>query len=186
MDRKFNFFEEKILPVLNYVGAIGAAIMSVAYIILVFVFIFGFKAEKTLNTTIFAIVNAAVGFVIMQFLKYQGICFAELIPDNKELLDKYYGKKTKNKKNHSLYYFWITSVVKDIVVKCATLALTTIGLIYIIIAGSRDFNLVWLALVNLLMFISFGFLALVKAYKYFNNIYINYVKEQLEEGLENA
>ena len=181
MDRKLTFFEEKVLPILTYVGTIGAAIMSVAYIVLVFVFIYGFKAEKTLTTTIFACVNAGVGFVIMQFLKYQGISFAELIPENKELLEKYYGTKTKNKKNHSLNFFWVTSIIKDIIVKCATLAATTIGLIYIIIAGSRDFNLIWLAVVNLLMFISFGFLGLVKSYKYFNNTYINYIKEQLRE-----
>ena len=111
MERKLTFFEEKVLPILNYVGAIGAAIMSVAYVILVFVFIFGFKAEKTLTTTIFACVNAGVGFVIMQFLKYQGISFAELIPENKEILDLYYSSKTKNKKNHSLYFYWITSII---------------------------------------------------------------------------
>lgn len=155
--------------------------MSIAYIILVFVFIFGFKAEKQLNTTLFACVNAGVGFVIMQFLKYQGVMFAELLPENKVILDKYYGSKSKNKKNHSLKYYWVTSVIKDILVKCATLAFTTIGLIYIVIAASRDFNLIWLALVNLLMFISFGFLGLVKAYKYFNNTYINYIKERIEE-----
>ena len=32
------------------------------------------------------------------------------------------------------------------------------------------------------MFICFGFLALVKAYKYFNSNYIEYIKERLLEG----
>jgi len=32
------------------------------------------------------------------------------------------------------------------------------------------------------MFICFGFLSLVKAYKYFNRVYIEYIKEQLKEG----
>ena len=66
------------------------------------------------------------------------------------------------------------------------LALTTIGLIYIVIQGSRDFNLIWLAIVNLLMFISFGLVQLVKAYNNFNNNYIEYVKEQLKEGEQHA
>ena len=88
-EKKFTLFEEKILPILNYVGIIGASIMSIAYIILVFVLINGFKVDKVLQTTVFAIVNAAVGFVIMQFLKYQGISFAEMIPDNKIILDSY-------------------------------------------------------------------------------------------------
>ena len=179
---KHDFFKEKILPVLNYIGAIGALITSIAYIILVIIMIFGFKAEKVLNTTVFACVNAGVGFVIMQFLKYQGITFAENLEENQEILSRYRETKTKDKKNHDLKYFWITSVVRDLLIKCTSLGLTTIGLIYIIIKGSKDFNLIWLAIVNLLMFISFGLLALVKAYKYFNSTYIEYIKEQLQEG----
>ena len=173
---------DKILPVLNYVGAIGALIMSVAYIMIIFVLINGFKAEKVLQTTVFACVNAAVGFVIMQFLKYQGIIFAEMIPENKEILKQYYQSKTKDKKPHSMLYFWITTVAKDILIKSGTLAATTIGIIYIVIKGSNDHNLILLAFVNLLMFICFGFLSLVKAYKYVNNIYIEYVKEKIAEG----
>ena len=101
--KKINFIKEKVLPILNYVGAIGAAIMSIAYIILVLVLIQGFKVEAALNTTIFACVSAGVGFIIMQFLKYQGITFAEL--ENREILEAYYGTKTKDKKSHSLSYY---------------------------------------------------------------------------------
>lgn len=174
---KVNFFKEKVLPILHYVGVIGATIMCVAYIILVLVLIQGFKAESALNTTIFACVSAGVGFIIMQFLKYQGISFAEL--ENKDLLEMYFGTNTKDKKSHSLTYYWVTSVIKDILVKCATLAGTSIGIIYIIIKGSQDYNLILLAIVNLLMFICFGFISLVKAYNYFNRIYVKYIKEQL-------
>ena len=176
-----NFFEEKVLPILHYVGAIGAVIMSVAYIILVAVLINGFKADKVLNTTIFAIVSAGVGFVIMQFLKYQGISFAELKKENQPILENYYQTKTKDKKNHSLNYFWLTSGAKDLIIKAGTVAITSIGLIYIIIEGSKDYSLIFLAIVNLLMFISFGFIALVKSYNYFNRTYIEYIKEKLSE-----
>ena len=175
---KINFFKQKVLPILHYVGVIGATIMSVAYIILVMVLIQGFKVEATLKTTIFACVSAGVGFIIMQFLKYQGITFAEL--ENKEILEKYYGTKTRDKKSHSLTYFWVTSVVKDIIVKCATVAGTSVGIVYIIIEGSKDYNLILLAIVNLLMFICFGFISLVKAYNYFNRIYIKYIQERME------
>ena len=97
--------EKKILPVLNYVGFIGAAIMTIAYIICVFVLIHGFKAEALLNTTIFACVNAGTGFIIMQFLKVQGESFAKMLPENKEVIDRYYKNKTKDKKIHSMKYF---------------------------------------------------------------------------------
>lgn len=181
MNRKLTVFEEKILPILNYVGAIGAAIMCIAYVVVVFMLINGFQQEQVLNTTIFACVNAAVGFVIMQFLKYQGISFAQMIPENKEILELYFKTKTKDKKTHSLGFFWTTSVIKDVIIKCATLAATSIGVIYIVIKGSNDYNLLLLAAVNLLMFICFGFLSLVKAYNYFNQTYIEYIKERLED-----
>lgn len=180
-EKKINYFEEKVLPILHYIGIIGASIMSVAYIILSVVLINGFKAEKTLKTTIFAIVSAGVGFLIMQFLKYQGQCFAEEKEENKPLLELYWGTTTKDKKAHSMIFFWVKSGVTDFLVKAGTVALTSIGLIYIIIEGSHDYSLIALAIVNLLMFISFGFLSLVKTYNYFNRVYMKYIKEKLSE-----
>lgn len=174
--------EKKILPVLNYVGIIGAAIMIVAYIIAVFVLIRGFQAEALLQTTIFGCVNAATGFVIMQFLKIQGVSFAKMLPENQELIQRYYKTKTKDKKVHSIKYFWTTSVIKDVIVKCLTLAGTTVGLIYIVIQGSNDYNLLFLAIVNLLMFICFGFISLVNAYDFYNNNHVPYMKEQLDKA----
>lgn len=173
--------EKKILPVLNYVGIIGACIMVIAYIIAVFVMIKGFKAEEFLQMTTFAVVNAATGFVIMQFLKVQGVSFAKMLPENEDLIKRYYHSKTKDRKVHSIKYYWTTSVIKDILVKCLTLGATTVGLIYIVIQGSNDYNLLFLALVNLLMFICFGFISLVNAYDFFNNQHVPYMKEQLEK-----
>lgn len=176
--------EKKILPILNYVGIIGAAIMTVAYIIAVFVLIRGFKAEALLQTTIFGCVNAATGFVIMQFLKIQGVSFAKMLPDNQLIIKEYYNTKTKDKKPHSITFFWTTSVIKDVVVKCATLAATTIGLIYIVIQGSNDYNLLFLAIVNLLMFMCFGFISLVNAYDFYNNNHVPYMIGKLNEAKE--
>lgn len=176
--------EKKILPILNYVGIIGAAIMTVAYIIAVFVLIRGFQAEALLQTTIFGCVNAATGFVIMQFLKIQGVSFAKMLPENQEVIKRYYNTKTKDKKPHSINYFWATTVVKDILVKCLTLAATTVGLIYIVIQGSNDYNLLFLAIVNLLMFMCFGFISLVNAYDFYNNNHVPYMLEQLKTNAE--
>jgi len=178
-------FEEKILPVLNYVGIIGAVIMAIAYIVIVFVLIKGFQVEELLQTTIFACVNAGVGFIIMQFLKIQGVSFAKMLPENQDVIKRYYKTKTKDKKLHSMKYFWTTTVIKDILVKCATLGATSIGLVYIVIQGSNDYNLLLLAVVNLLMFVCFGFVSLVNAYDFFNNRHIPYMNEMLARE-ENA
>ncbi len=180
-EEKRTLFEKRILPILHYIGIIGASLMSIAYIFCVFVLINGFKAEALLQTTIFACVNAVVGFVIMQFLKIQGVSFAENLPENQEILQKYYRKKFKNKKLHSIKYFWATTVVKDAIIKCATLAITTIGVIYIVIQGSNDYNLLLLAFVNLIMFICFGFISLVKAYDFFNQQHMTFIIEKLKE-----
>lgn len=179
-------FEEKVLPVLNYVGIIGAVIMAIAYIVIVFVLIRGFQAEALLQTTIFACVNAGVGFIIMQFLKIQGVSFAKMLPENQDIIKRYYHTKTKDKKLHSITYFWTTTVIKDIIVKCLTLGATTVGLVYIVIQGSNDYNLLLLAVVNLLMFVCFGFISLVNAYDFFNNRHVPYMVEMLAKEEESA
>ena len=178
-----NLFERKIKPALQYVGVIGASLMSIMYIVVVFILIIGFKAQSLQNTIIFAIVNAIVGLIIMQFLKIQGISFAKNIPENVDIIKKYYNTKTKDKKIHSINYYWTTSLVKDIICKGLSIMLTTTGLIYIVIVGSNDYNLLLLALVNLVLFICFGLLALNNAYEFYNNRHIPYIQEMLKNKI---
>lgn len=183
---KKDVFENKIKPLLTYVGIIGAALTSVAYIILMFVLIKGFKYEQTVQTIVFAVVNAAVGLIIANFLKYQGISFAKDLPENQDIIKEYYGTRTKDKKNHSLSFFWITSIIKDIFTKGCSVAATTMGLIYIVIIGSNDWSLLLLAAVNLILFICFGMLALNKAFDYYNNHYIEYMRDRINEAKANS
>lgn len=180
-DRKKDTFESRIAPVLTYVGTIGAALMCIAYIVIVCVLIKGFKQEATLQITVFAIVNAAVGFCIMQFLKVQGVAFAKNKPENKVILNEYYNFTSKEKKEHSITFYWITSVIKDVLVKCLTLGASTIGVIYIVIEGNGDYALLGLAAVNLIMFICFGLLALNAAYEFYNTKHVPFIKKKLKE-----
>jgi hypothetical protein len=119
-------------------------------------------------------------------LKVQGTDFAKTLPDNKKLLDEYYSSKTKDQKLRSIKYYWITSVIKDVVFKAFTIALTTAGMIYIIIEGSNDYVLLLLAFVNLMMFFCFGLLSLSSAYDFFNTRHMAYIKEQLRLLKEEA
>lgn len=177
-------FEEKIKPILTYIGIIGAVLTSIAYIIIMIVLIKGFKYQQTEQTIVFAIVNAGIGLIIANFLKYQGISFAKNLPDNQQVTKDYYSLHTRDKKNHGLTFFWITTIIKDILIKGVTVIATTFGLIYIVIVGSNDWSLMFLAIVNLILFICFGLLALNKAYDYFNNIYVNYMKDKIKETKE--
>lgn len=174
-------FEEKIKPILTYIGIIGASLTSIAYIIMMIVLIKGFKYQQTEQTLVFALVNAGVGLIIANFLKYQGISFAKNLPDNQQITKDYYALHTRDKRNHGLTYFWVISVIKDVLIKGIIVVLTTFGLVYIVIVGSNDWSLMFLAIVNLILFICFGLLALNKAYDYFNNTYVNYMKDRIKE-----
>lgn len=174
-------FESRIKPILLWMGTIVASIMAAAYIVIVFVLIEGFKAETILNTTLFSIITALIGFCIMQMLKVQGQSFAANIEENKKIRDEYNKTKTKDKKARSMKYYWFTSGAQDIFVKCITLALTSIGMVYIMIKGNGDYNLLFLAAVNLMMFAGFGLISLVKTYDFYNDSYVPYMLEKIEE-----
>lgn len=179
MDKK-NTFETKIKPILQYVGAIGATLMSIMYIVVIVILIIGFKAQTFQQALIFALVNAVVGLIIMQFLKIQGIAFAENIPENKAIKDEYYRTRTRDKKYESINSYWVKSIIKDIVWKGLSVIISTAGLIYIVIQGCGDYTLLLLALVNLVLFICFGLLALNSAYEFYNNKHIPYMLNQIE------
>lgn len=173
-------FEKKIKPLLQYVGAIGAAIMSVMYIVIIIVLIVGFESHDLLNTTIFSVVNAVVGLIILQFLKIQGISFAKGLKENQDIIKQYYNNKTPDKKLKSIKQYMISSTILDIIIKGTGLVISSVGIIYIVIQGSNDYTLLLLAIVNLLLFISFGILGMNKAYEFYNNYHIPYMKEQLK------
>lgn len=180
VERNKTYFERRIQPILQYIGAIGATLMSIMYIVLVFILIVGFKSQNLLQPIVFAVVNAMVGLIIMQFLKVQGVAFAKNIPENKEILDNYYNGKRKDRKYKSIKRYWVTSVITDILSKGLSIAATTCGLIYIVIQGCHDYTLLLLAAVNLIMFICFGLLSLNKAFEYYNCEHIPYIKHLTE------
>jgi hypothetical protein len=182
-DRKTTF-ESKVKPMLTYVGTLGAILTVIAYIILVIVLIFGFKAQSITQTIIFAVANGVAGVVVMQFLKIQGISFAKSVEANKEILTEYYNTKTKDKKSKSIKYYWITSITKDIALKAVSIIILTTCVIYIVIEGSQNYLLLAMALVNILMFLCFGLLSLTSAYDFFNDEHIPYIKERLKEYYE--
>lgn len=182
MDRR-SFFEKRIQPILQYVGVIGAILMSIMYIITVVILIIGFKAQSIQNTIVFAVINAIVGLMIMQFLKIQGISFAKNLPENIEIIKQYYNTKTKDKKIQSIKYYWISSLIKDFISKGLSVAFTTAGIIYIVIVGSNDYTLLLLALANLILFICFGLLALNNAYEFYNNKHVPYMQEMIKNKI---
>ena len=174
-----NTFEEKIKPFLTYVGAIGAIFSGIMYILATIVLIMGFQAKTFTQAIVFAVVSAILGLIIMFFLRYQGLSFAKAIPENQEVLSKYNNKQAKTK-HHTLKYFWIKNTVLDVLIKGCTVALSTAGIIYIVIEGSQDFKLILLAIANLILFACLGLIALANAYDFYNEQWVPYMNEQIE------
>lgn len=175
-------FEKKIKPLLQYIGTIGAVITSIMYFVIILILIIGFKAHNLIQTFVFALVNAIVGLIIMQFLKIQGISFAKNLPENKEIINTYYNTKTKDKKNRSIKFYVVTSTIKDVITKGISFLISTMGIIYIVIQGNDDYTLLLMAIVNMLLFLSFGLLSLNKAYEFFNNSHVPYMLEQIQNS----
>ena len=195
-NKKINstFFKDKLKPLFTYVGTIGAAIMVVCYVITVMILVFGFRVQvdHLKQSIIFAVVNGVVGFIIMQFLKIQGVDFAK--GEHKELIDKYNkivmkeDMSKKNTKPKSLTYYWITSTIKDFIMKALTIIIASCGMIYIVIEGSNDYSLILLAVVNLLMFTCFGLLSLVGSYDFYSVNHVNYMEYKIKtvQNTENS
>jgi predicted RNA-binding Zn-ribbon protein involved in translation (DUF1610 family) len=177
------FFDKKIKPVLLYVGTIGAVLSAIAYIIIIITMIFGLTVEASIkDTVIFACVNAVIGFAIMQFLKIQGITFAKNMPENQELLKTYRDlNPPKDKRKHSLRYFWISSVIKDVLTRALLIVITTVCIIYLVIKGTHDYTYLLLMIVNLLMFACFGLISLVNAHDFYLEQHVPYLEEQINE-----
>ena len=110
-------FEKKLKPILQYIGAIGATIMSIMYMILVIVLIVGFEAHNIQQVLVFAVINAVVGLIIVMFLKIQGVSFAKNLPDNIKIIEEYYNTRTKDKKLKTISQYFITSTIRDILYK---------------------------------------------------------------------
>lgn len=112
-------------------------------------------------------------------LKVQGQDFAKTLPENVPILNAYHKARTRDKKFHSMRYYWTKTLITDFLSKAITIAFTTIGIIYIVIQGSQDYTLLLMAFTNLVMFFCFGLISLSKTYDFFNNEHMGYVQEQL-------
>ena len=168
--------QDVILNALKYIGFIGAGILIVAYIAVIMVFIEGLKVMTSTQDILFACVNGVIGLLIMQMLKVQGESFAKHLPENKKIADEYYNTKTKDKKLRSMKFYWLTSTIKDFIFKAGSIVFTTAGIIYIVIEGTHDYGLLLIGIINALLFLCFGLIALSSTYEFYNNHHVPYMK----------
>lgn len=177
---------EKIKSLIYWTGLICASISVVAYILIVVVMCVGFSVSASFSTNlIFALISAFVGILIMQFMKLQGIAFAKSEDEVKEVWDKFYKKRTKKRKVHSVRYFWVKSISVDIIVKAISIIITSVGTLYVFIEASGDVMRILLAIFNLTLFAGFGMMGLTQAYDFIRDEHLAWMLQQLEEKEEN-
>lgn len=177
----------KIKTVLLWVGTIGAAITSIAYLATIIVLIIGLESQLEMEQMLLvSILGALTGLSITFMLRSQGIAFAKSEPGSRDIMQAYYKALNKHKKPKSLHTIkWhvITQSIKDIVIKASSVAVSTYFSIFIIVEGSGDAGLIGIAIASLAMFICFGVLAMAKAYDYYLEEHLEAVK-QITETLE--
>ena len=106
-------------------------------------------------------------------------------------MQEYYKVLNKNKnikKLKTIDRFMIINAIYDIFIKGLSVGATTYFSIMIFTEGNGDFSLIGLAVVNILMFLSFGILALSKTYDFYINEHLSAIVEKtnkLKEGLKN-
>lgn len=174
------FFEAKIKPIFLYIGIIASTIFSLAYIFVILVMILGLESNPTIETFIgFLIANLVAGACISVSLMIQGQDFAKNLEENKKILEQYTAKKET--KLHSITFYWVIEILKVIFTRLLTVAAMTYIVIDICWKGNGQATYLLTALFNLLMFIGFGSIGMVRMYDRYNNSHIPWIKRKIEE-----
>lgn len=149
------------------------------------VMIMGFETKMALQQQLlFSIIGAVVGISITWMLRGQGIAFAKEEPESKAVMAAYHKAINKTKKIRQLHTITWHVVVRstvDIFSKVATVAGSTYFMLYVFMEGSGDYGLLGLAVANLSMFISFGILAMARAYDFYIVEHLAAIKERTDQ-----
>ncbi len=170
----------KIKNMLIYTGLAGAIMGAVGYILIVVAIVLGFETNLSgQQQLLIAIVGAADGVLINISLMYQGIAFAKREDKSQNVLKRYRklisDNKTK-KKAHSIAYYLVLAIFKNVIFKGATVALTTYFIVFIFMNGNGDYALFLVALANLCLFAGFGMMELAGMYDNYIEKHIPYLE----------
>lgn len=175
---------EKIEKILLYVGSVGAVISALAYLIIMVTLVIGIEVKmEQSQLLIVSIAGGLAGLMITAMLRAQGIALAANTEEAKKVMKEYHEVINKTKKEKTLRtikFHVVKETITDIGTKVLTVATSTYFMATIFMEGSGDFSLIGLALSNILMFISFGILALRKAHMYYSENHLAAIREITE------
>lgn len=175
---------EKIKNILLYTGMILSIISAITYLIITFILVKGFETHIASDKLlVFLFIGAVAGVMINLSLRIQGLDFAKDLADNKNTLKEYLDLIVEDKKT-KLYPMWVMflkTILTDIIIKGGTLVVTMYFTISFVIDGMGDEKYIWLGIANTLMYLGLGFLSLAKAYDYYNEKHIPYLKQKIAQ-----
>jgi hypothetical protein len=176
---------QSVKSLLLYAGFLGAIISALAYLIITIVMVKGASTDLAIqNQILFSILGALTGLLISFLLRYQGIIYAKQNSEAKEIMKEYRQQVNKTKplkKLHTISWYLLWATIRDIFMKGVTIAVSTWFVLYIFIEGSGNWNLIGLAIANILMFAGFGLVGLATVYDKYLEEHIPVIKERIEQ-----
>ena len=145
----------------------------------------GFTTDfEMANQITFAIIGAIVGVSITISLIMQGIAFAKRDETAQKVMADYYkllNKTKKAKQLHTIDHYIKWAIIKTVLIRGTTVAITTFFVLYIFIEGNGNWSLLGLAFANIFMFIGFGLVGLSNAYDFYLKQHIPVIEELTEK-----
>lgn len=188
-------FYEKIKNALTYTGVILAAVAAIAYLILVYLIIYGFSVDYSQDQLIgFIALSNVVGILMNIAMRIQGIDFAKVTPTAKTVLKDLTDElgRSDKIKMRPMWIMFLTTILKDIIIKGGAIGFTLYYTIDISYSGLGEEKYFYLAIANIILYFGLGLISMSKAYDYYLESHIPYMKQKIkklelekkEEGIE--
>lgn len=186
---------ERVKDILTYTGVILAAVAAVAYLILVYIIIYGFQVDYSRDQLIsFIVLGAVVGLLINIAMRIQGIDFAKITPNAKVVLKELTDSlgQSDKVKIRPMWVMFLSTILKDIVIKGGAIGFTLYYTIDISYSGLGEEKYFYLAIANIILYFGLGLISMSKAYDYYMESHIPYMEQKIkklelekkEEGIE--
>lgn len=177
-------FYEHIKDVLTYTGIALAVIAGIAYLIIIYILVFGFNIHYNREQLVaFLLLGGAVGVLINIAMRIQGIDFAKLTPTAKQVMEELTKLSgiSDNVKIRPMWVMFVTTILKDIIVKGGSIGFSLYFVIDIAYQGLGEEKYFYLAFANLLLYFGLGLLSMSKAYDYYLESHIPYMKQKIKK-----
>ena len=175
------FFEKRIKPWFTLVGLICTVLLAISYVIGGIILINGLDKELgTQQLVMYAIYNGIMTTMILISMGVQGELWAKDLEENKKLICRLNDlKPKKEKKIHSMAWFWGWEIPKKIILKSGWAVFSTLAVTTIFINGNGDMSLLLLIVVNIILSLGTGLLFCSKAYDYYNNNQVPLLRQKI-------